>query len=80
MRLKAHGELTPDGLVDSCLDLIGPLDVEPEVRQRLVEHAGEGGPVRWSTAHEASTVGEAGGRDVADDRRPARISVLLTAG
>jgi len=52
-RLKAHGELTPDELVDHCLDLIGPLDVEPEVRQRLVEHAGEGGPVRWSTAHEA---------------------------
>jgi len=52
-RLKAHGELTADELVDHCLDLIGPLDVQPEVRQRLVEHAGEGGPVRWSTAHEA---------------------------
>jgi Protein of unknown function (DUF1800) len=52
-RLKAHGELTPDELVDHCLDIIGPLDVQPEVRQRLVEHAGEGGPVRWSTAHEA---------------------------
>ena len=54
-RLKAHGELTPDELVDHCLDIIGPLDVQPEVRQRLVEHAGEGGPVRWSTAHEAET-------------------------
>jgi hypothetical protein len=54
-RLTAHGDLAPDGLVDSCLDLLGPLDVEPEVRQRLVEHASEGGPVRWGPAHEAST-------------------------
>ena len=54
-RLKAHGELTPDGLVDRCLDLIGPLDVQPEVRQRLVEHASEGGPVRWGPAPEADT-------------------------
>ena len=53
-RLKAHGDLTPDGLVDRCLDLLGPLPVEPEVRQRLVEHASEGGAVRWGTAHEAS--------------------------
>jgi uncharacterized protein (DUF1800 family) len=53
-RLQAPGELTPDGLVDRCLDLLGPLAVEPEVRQRLVEHASEGGPVRWSPAHEAS--------------------------
>ena len=53
-RIKAPGELTPDGLVDSCLDLLGPLEVEPEVRQRLIEHAREGGSVRWGTGHEAS--------------------------
>ena len=35
-RLKAQGDLSPEGFVDSCLDLIGPLQVEPEVRQRLV--------------------------------------------
>jgi hypothetical protein len=54
-RLRAHGELTPDELVDRCLDLIGPLDVQPEVRQRLVDHASEDGPVRWGPAHEADT-------------------------
>jgi uncharacterized protein (DUF1800 family) len=54
-RLQAQGDLAPEGLVDCCLDLIGPLPVEPEVRQRLVEHASESGPVRWSPAHEAST-------------------------
>jgi uncharacterized protein (DUF1800 family) len=52
-RIQADGEQTPEGLVDRCLDLLGPLEVEPEVRQRLVEHAREGGAVRWGTAHEA---------------------------
>jgi hypothetical protein len=42
-------------LVDSCLDLIGPLSVQPEVRQRLVEHASEGGALRWGTEQDAST-------------------------
>jgi hypothetical protein len=53
-RLRGQGELTPEGLVDSCLDLLGPVAVEPEVRQRLVEHASEGGPVRWGPAPEAN--------------------------
>jgi uncharacterized protein (DUF1800 family) len=54
-RLKSQGDLSPEGFVDSCLDLIGPLQVQPEVRQRLVEHANEGGPLRWGAEQEAST-------------------------
>jgi hypothetical protein len=54
-RIKGQGALSPEGFVDGCLDLIGPLDVQPEVRQRLVEHASEGGTLRWGTAHEAET-------------------------
>ncbi len=54
-RLKAQGDLSPEGFVDSCLDLIGPLKVQPEVRQRLVDHAGEGGALRWGTEQDAST-------------------------
>ncbi|MDQ3829521.1 MAG: DUF1800 domain-containing protein [Candidatus Tectomicrobia bacterium] len=54
-RLKSQGDLSPEGFVDGCLDLIGPLQVEPEVRQRLVEHASEGGTLRWGTAQDAST-------------------------
>jgi hypothetical protein len=54
-RLKAQGDLSPDGFVDSCLDLIGPLEVQAEVRQRLVEHAREGGALRWRTEQDAST-------------------------
>ena len=48
-RLKAQGDLSPEGFVDSCLDLIGPLHVEPEVRQNLVAHAKDAGVLRWGT-------------------------------
>jgi hypothetical protein len=57
-RLKAQGDLSPEGFVDSCLDLIGPMVVQPEVRQRLVEHASEGGTLGWGTEHEASISGK----------------------
>jgi hypothetical protein len=57
-RLKSQGDLSPEGFVEGCLDLIGPLPVQPEVRQRLVEHAGEGGTLRWGTAQDASTSGK----------------------
>jgi len=53
-RLKSQGDLSPEGFVDSALDLIGPLQVQPEVRQRLVDHAGEGGDLVWGTEHDAS--------------------------
>jgi len=57
-RLKSQGDLSPEGFVDSCLDIIGPLEVQPEVRQRLVDHASEGGALRWGTEHDASTSGK----------------------
>jgi uncharacterized protein (DUF1800 family) len=54
-RLQAQGDQAPDGFVDSCLDLLGPLPVQPAVRQRLVEHASEGGTLGWGTEQEATT-------------------------
>jgi len=54
-RLQSQGDLSPEGFVDSCLDLIGPLELQPEVRQRLVEHASEGGGLSWRTEYDAST-------------------------
>jgi hypothetical protein len=54
-RLQSQGELSPEGFVDSCLDLLGPLELQPEVRQRLVEHADEGGGLSWRTEYDAST-------------------------
>ncbi len=47
--LRAQGDLTPEVLVDGCLDLLGPLDVEPETRQNLIEQAQEGGVLRWDS-------------------------------
>ena len=61
-RLQAMGELAPEAFVDNCLDLLGILEVEEGNRQQLVEHAIEGGPLRWSTQQEevasAERVGE----------------------
>ena len=53
-RLRAEGELSPEGFVDTCLDLMGPLDVDGDTRQELVGHAAnEGGALRWSTEQES---------------------------
>jgi len=54
-RLQSQGDLSPEGFVDRCLDLIGPLELQPEVRQRLVEHAGEGGTLSWRTEYDTSS-------------------------
>ncbi len=46
-RLKAQGDLSPEALVDGCLDLLGPLEVETQTRQHLIEQAKESGVLRW---------------------------------
>ncbi len=48
-RLKDQGDLTPESFVDSCLDLMGPLDVSPEIRKEMVDHAGADGDLRWGS-------------------------------
>ena len=62
-RLMARGNsLSPDQLVDGCLDLIGPLDVEARTRSELLAHAENGGRLYHSTEVErtdfARRVGE----------------------
>jgi uncharacterized protein (DUF1800 family) len=54
-RIESQGDLAPEGFVDSCLDLLGPLEVQPNVRQQLIEHAKEGGTLCWGTEQEANT-------------------------
>ena len=54
-RVRAQGELSPEGLVDTCLDLMGPLDVNQETRQELVEHSAEGGTLRWGSEQESGS-------------------------
>ena len=53
-RLREQGELAPEGFVDSCLDLMGPLDVSRDTREELVEHAREAGPLSWGTEAQAA--------------------------
>jgi uncharacterized protein (DUF1800 family) len=50
-RLKAQGNLSPEQFVDACLDLLGPLEVQPDTRQHLVEHASESGPLHWGASN-----------------------------
>jgi uncharacterized protein (DUF1800 family) len=56
-RLQAQGTRTTAEVVDSCLDLIGPLEVAPGTRAGLIGFSEEGGEFRWDTAAdiEAST-------------------------
>jgi uncharacterized protein (DUF1800 family) len=51
-RLQAQGQLGPEGLVDGCLDLMGPLEVNAETRQELIAHVQNGGAVKWGNALE----------------------------
>jgi hypothetical protein len=55
-RLKAKGSLTPDQLVDGCLDLLGPVEVNPDTKRQLLGQANEWGQLSWSN----------GGAEVAD--------------
>ena len=52
-RLSALGTtLTPDALVDHCLDLMGALSVGDETRQVLLRSARNGGELRFGTPEE----------------------------
>jgi uncharacterized protein (DUF1800 family) len=52
-RIKARGMLQPAQLVDTALDLMGPLEVGEGTRQELLTHASEGGDLRWDNSAEA---------------------------
>jgi uncharacterized protein (DUF1800 family) len=47
-RLKQRGSLSPEQLVDSCLDLMGPLEVGADTKQQLLSQANEWGQISWS--------------------------------
>jgi hypothetical protein len=44
-RLREQGELSPEELVDGCLELVGPLRVAPGTRTALVIFAEQDGPL-----------------------------------
>ena len=49
-KLEALGkELSPEALVDGCLDLLGPIQVSQETREAMVSQAAQGGGVRFDS-------------------------------
>ena len=48
-RLKAHGTLSPEQLVDGCLDQFGPLEVRSDTKAQLAAQAKEWGQVSWDS-------------------------------
>jgi hypothetical protein len=48
-RLKSQGTLQPEQLVDSCLDLLGPVEVGPDTKKELTDQAKQWGQIRWDT-------------------------------
>ena len=47
-RIADSGEsMSPEALVESCLDEMGPLPVKDETREELVSHAREQGDLSW---------------------------------
>ena len=52
-RVKAQGAgMSPRRLVETCLDLIGPVSVSAETMEELLTHAAGGGEVRFGTEEE----------------------------
>jgi uncharacterized protein (DUF1800 family) len=51
-RLRAASPLSPERLVDSCLDLAGPLAVSRDTRQALIDHVRPWGDLRFDPDEE----------------------------
>ncbi len=63
-RLQAQGDKSAEKVVDGCLDLMGPLEVQPESREELIQFVGEKGEFAWGTPQQT-------------DESKARVSELL---
>ena len=55
-RLRSMGEMTPEQLVDNCLDMMGPLDVDEGTRKELTEQATGDGNLQWSASNAEARV------------------------
>ena len=45
-KLRDQGDMSPEQLIDACLDLLGPLDISEQTREELVSHASPAGALR----------------------------------
>jgi uncharacterized protein (DUF1800 family) len=52
-RLQAMGVLQPEQMVDTCLDLLGPIVVNTDTKKELVDQVKEWGEIRWDTDADA---------------------------
>jgi len=53
-RLKAQGTLDTEKFVDSCLDLLGPVEVGDDTKKELTDAAKQWGQLKWDTAANAA--------------------------
>ena len=53
-RVRAQGNISPEALVDNCLDLIGPVEVTEVTHKELVAHAQQAGALSWDTEESSS--------------------------
>ena len=51
--LRQRGASSPEEFVDTCLDLMGPLEFSESTRAELLDQAAEGGGLSWDTAEES---------------------------
>ena len=52
--VRSRGTLSPDALVDACLEMVGPLEVGDITRSELLDQAASEGDLRWDTEAEAA--------------------------
>jgi hypothetical protein len=58
-RVRAQGaRLTPESVVDVCLDVMGPLTVDAKTRQQLVDHLAAAGDLDFTRAGAPDSAGE----------------------
>ena len=51
--LRQRGASSPEEFVDTCLDLMGPLEFSESTRAELLDQAAEDGGLTWATAEES---------------------------
>ncbi len=55
-RVASNGaKMTPEALVDRCVDLMGPLEIPEQTRLELIAQANDEGAVSWDTDEEYAT-------------------------
>ena len=52
--LRDRGNLSPEELVEACLELVGPLEVSDGTRAELLDQARSDGDLRWDTVEDAT--------------------------